>query len=160
MQLSEINSSNVEKRPLASSRCDREPQLLAALFPRPMAQTIRSLHDLCPLHLITHLSVHNLVASPSTSALAVCDSPVVLIMVLALVTIVVDAGLKKSVEGAAVEIKHFYFPSLVGGASHRKQPCDKYWWKKKHMHMLAAVRACVQAQSWQGRLSPRPHISC
>lgn len=40
-----------------------------------------------------------------------------------------------SLGGAAVEIKHFNYSRLVGGASHRKRPCDKDRWKKK--------RACV-----------------
>lgn len=36
-----------------------------------------------------------------------------------------------SLGGAAVEIKHFNYSRLVGGASHRKRPCDKDRWKKK-----------------------------
>lgn len=86
MQLIEINSS-VENCPLASSRYERELQLLAALVPQPLAPTIRLLHHLCPLHLIIPLSVHNHVAWASTSAVAVCDSPLVQIRALATVTV-------------------------------------------------------------------------
>lgn len=38
-----------------------------------------------------------------------------------------------SLGGAAVEIKHFNYSRLVGGASHRKQSCDKDRWKKKRV---------------------------
>lgn len=89
------------------------------------------------------LAIHNLASSHSLSSLAVCDS----------LSHVIDNGnggggsgdgggsgsgggcrpRNVSLGGAAVEIKHFNYSRLVGGASHRKQSCDKDRWKKKRV---------------------------
>lgn len=44
-----------------------------------------------------------------------------------------------------MEIKHFNYSRLVGGASHRKQPATKTGGKRKHACMVAEVltRACT-----------------
>lgn len=70
------------------------------------------------------LSIHNLAASPSISSLAAfCLSHVIDHCNGG------DGGGRRpenvSLCGAAVEMKHFICSRLVGGASSRKQPCDK-----------------------------------
>lgn len=52
---------------------------------------------------------------------------------------------------AAVEIKHFNYSRLVGGASHRLQPCDKDRWKKKHACTLAGAHTRVCTRRVGGR---------
>lgn len=90
---------------------------------------------LSPLHI--PLSVHNLVASPSTSTLAACDSPIVLGLG--------DWWWNLSVERAAVEMKTFITPGLeveqATGSSHVTKKGEN-----GNMHLLAGVHVCARTK--------------